>query len=110
MTMKRVASSTTYITPLHFLVVLLMFEAILCITPTAFARPRTPLPPYPEMELMSWRFDDPYAMDAPSLHAITANNLWLAEGWSGYALDMTGTEPRTSSPRRWPPPTAPISP
>ncbi len=93
--MKRVASSTTYITPLHFLVVLLMFEAILCITPTAFARPRVPLPPYPEMELTSWRFDDPYAMDAASLHAITASNLWLAEGWSGYALDMTGTEPRT---------------
>lgn len=61
---------------------------------TTLARPRPPLPPYPEMELRGWRFDNPAALDAVSLHAFTATNLQVAESWSGYALDMSGPDPR----------------
>ena len=71
--------------------VLFTFTALIV---TALARPRPPLPPYPEMELRGWRFDNPSALDAGSLHALTATNLQLAESWSGYALDMRGSDPR----------------
>ena len=51
----------------------------------AQARPRPPILPFPEAELKSWKFDQPLALDAASLGAHLATNLWFAESWSGYA-------------------------
>ncbi len=65
--------------------VLLLFAAGLAL----LARPRSPLPPYPEMDLRSWRFDQTNAVDAEHLGAISANSVALVESWSGYAWDVT---------------------
>src|SRR5438128_1472550 len=53
-----------------------------------FARPRPPGVPFPEFELKGWRFDVPEYVNALGMGAHLATNLWLAESWSGYALDM----------------------
>jgi hypothetical protein len=54
----------------------------------ALARPRPPGIPFPEFELKGWRFDIPDYVNAEGLGAHIATNIWLAESWSGYALDM----------------------
>ncbi len=58
----------------------------------ALARPRPALPPLPEFDLKSWKFDQPYWLDAASLGAHLAANLQLVESWSGYALNCVGND------------------
>jgi hypothetical protein len=64
--------------------------AIACtvLSTTAFVRPRPLLAPFPEFTLKTWKFDAPEFITAADLGAHIATNLWLAESWSGYALDM----------------------
>jgi hypothetical protein len=52
------------------------------------AKPRPPGVPFPESELKGWRFDIPDYVNAEDMGAHIATNLWLADSWSGYALDM----------------------
>ena len=55
---------------------------------TLVARPRPPIAPFPELELKGWRFDVLQYVTAEGMGAHIATNLWVAESWSGYALDM----------------------
>lgn len=56
----------------------------------SIAKPRPAWPPLPEKLLRNWRFDDPNWITRPTSNALAAENLLLAESWSGYALDMPG--------------------
>lgn len=53
------------------------------------AAPRPPIPRFPELTLKSWKFDYPELVTAEGMGAHVATNLWLAESWSGYSLNMT---------------------
>ena len=58
---------------------------------TVLAAPRPPLPPWPEIALFRWSFDEVYSTSAsksPSAATVDAT-LW-AESWSGYALNRAG--------------------
>ncbi|MCI0746639.1 MAG: hypothetical protein L0Y58_14660 [Verrucomicrobia subdivision 3 bacterium] len=73
----------------HWIYIWLVWYGIkLILTGTTFAEPRPPLPPFPERQLYSWRFDDPDWIIKPSSNALIAENLAFAESWSGYALNM----------------------
>src|SRR5215204_2970909 len=56
------------------------------------AKPRPAPPPIPERQLWDWRFDDPAWITKPTSNALAAQNLALAESWSGYALDISGQQ------------------
>lgn len=62
------------------------------IVPGSFGRPRLALPPIPEGQLASWRFNGSLEPDSP---VMLSSNLKTVESWSGYALEMTGTESRS---------------
>jgi hypothetical protein len=66
--------------------------AIAC-TFDAPAKPRPPLPPYPERALKSWRFDDDLWRTNAATAPLAAINLSFVESWSGHALRMAGSEP-----------------
>ncbi len=60
-----------------------------------FARPRPPLPPFPERgELFVWRFDAPPWAFGPFRAPSIEHNLEVVESWSGHALKMDGVQPR----------------
>jgi len=68
----------------------------LLIISTSFAqaadKPRPPLPPWPEVSLSSWRFDEPYALLNEEVSGKQGNldrSIWM-ESWSGYALNRQG--------------------
>jgi hypothetical protein len=46
----------------------------------------------PERQLWDWRFDDPAWITKPTSNALVAQNIAIAESWSGYALDMSGQQ------------------
>lgn len=74
----------------------LIQRSILCLllvvaTNLATAAPRPPILPFPELTLKSWKFDYPELVTAEGLGAHIATNLWLAESWSGYSLNMTAS-------------------
>ena len=50
---------------------------------SAAAKPRPPLPPWPEGELARWRFDT-----TNTGGAFLTENLSFSESWSGWALDL----------------------
>ncbi len=54
------------------------------------ARPRPPMPPYPEQSLNSWRFDGTGWLTNTCTALLVYDNLQLVESWSGHALQMTG--------------------
>ncbi len=56
----------------------------------AMARPRPPMPPYPEQSLNSWRFDGTSWLTNTRTAPLVYDNLQLVESWSGHALQMTG--------------------
>ncbi len=56
----------------------------------ASARPRPPMPPYPEQSLNSWRFDGTTWLTNIRTSPLIYDNLQLVESWSGHALHMTG--------------------
>ncbi len=67
----------------------MLMAALACWPLLSSARPRPPLPPWPEVFLQRLTFDEPYALPAgtgaersPSIDAST----WV-ESWSGYALN-----------------------
>ena len=59
-------------------------------TAFASARPRPPMPPYPEKNLNSWRFDGTGWLTNTRTAPLVYDNLQLVESWSGHALQMTG--------------------
>ncbi len=59
-------------------------------TAIASARPRPPMPPYPEQSLNSWRFDGTSWLTNTRTGPLVYDNLQLVESWSGHALQMTG--------------------
>ncbi len=56
----------------------------------AMARPRPPMPPYPEQSLNSWRFDGTSWLTNTRTAPLVYYNLQLVESWSGQALRMIG--------------------
>jgi hypothetical protein len=68
----------------------MMVLTILNMVVPVSARPRNPLPPWPENALLHWQFDDPLTfkdrMFAPS---VIDTSIWN-EGWSGYSLNRDG--------------------
>ncbi len=56
----------------------------------ASARPRPPMPPYPEQSLNSWRFNGTSWLTNLHTAPLVYDNLQLIESWSGHALQMTG--------------------
>jgi hypothetical protein len=72
------------------LTVLIAFLCCFAAQLSSFGRPRQASPPMPEGQIAVWRFDDPNWIAKPSSNAVAAENLALAESWSGYALDMSG--------------------
>jgi len=58
---------------------------------TVLAAPRPPLPPWPEIALFRWSFDEAYSVAAnKSPSATTLDATVWAESWSGYALNRQG--------------------
>jgi len=62
----------------------------LCFVDQVSARPRNPLPPWPENALLLWQFDDPLASRASRLAPETVDKSIWNEGWSGYSLNCDG--------------------
>ena len=60
---------------------------------SAFARPRPPLPLWPEALLNVWRFDDTQWWMPPYPLPSAVDNIEVIESWSGYALRMQGDKP-----------------
>ena len=57
----------------------------------AIARPRPPLPPFPDFGLLNaWRFDDTISWGNPDNAPIAAQGVELVDSWSGYALRISG--------------------
>jgi len=58
------------------------------------ARPRPPLPPYPEAHVLyRWTWDEANWWNAPRGTALFAGGVGSAESWSGYSLTMEGDGP-----------------
>jgi hypothetical protein len=75
----------------HCLVCVLLMGHL---TGAALARPRTPLPPWPERGfLASFRFDNPNLLNDPKA-GLLFQDVALAESWSGYALSLEGPAPK----------------
>ena len=67
---------------------------------SAAAKPRPPLPPWPEGELARWRFDT-----TNTGGAFLTENLSFSESWSGWALDLRKPKRAVGlagRPVRWP--------
>ena len=63
------------------------------LTGSAFARPRPPGPPYPEMGVLSsFNFDNTSLFTNAS--SFLVHDAALVESWSGYALGMEGNAPK----------------
>ena len=62
------------------------------LTSTTFAKPRSPLPPWPQRELAGWRFDG-WDRQIPNTTLLRADNLVVEESWSWHALHMSGKGP-----------------
>src|SRR5437762_2451808 len=65
---------------------------LLLVNLTAHGKPRPPLPPFPEGQLAQWRFNATNGIEG---NIFSAQGYTLVEGWSGYALQMSGASPRT---------------
>ena len=64
---------------------------MLAVTTLAFARPRPPLPPFPDFGLLNaWRFDDTNSWGGADSAPLVAQGVELAESWSGYVLRIAG--------------------
>jgi hypothetical protein len=77
---------------------LLALSLVLAFTTAAPARPRPPAPPWPEISLSRWSFDEPLAVGT-NLSPTQLAGLHRAESWSGYALVRAGV----SAPPVWRP-------
>lgn len=62
---------------------------MIAFTAAAPARPRPPAPPWPELSLARWNFDEPLAVGT-NLSPAQLAALHRAESWSGYALVRAG--------------------
>lgn len=63
---------------------------LLLVLHDAAAKPRSLLPPWPEIKLHRWGFDEPYSLSLTNAGKTTTidETVW-AESWSGYALNRS---------------------
>ena len=95
-TMKRLLQGRDH-SPQHVTAILphaLVVAAFMFCAGGTQARPRPPLPPYPESTLASWRFDNPGLAAGATAPVMFMHDVSLVESWSGYALSMEGKEPK----------------
>ena len=77
---------------LRLRVVAILGAVILLHIPDTIAKPRFPLPPWPESTLRIWQFDEPYlayVTNKTGAALFVDSSVWV-ESWSGYALNRQG--------------------
>lgn len=76
----------------EYRVVQCVMALLVCWPLMSTARPRPPLPPWPELPLQRLQFDEPYAYvnwTEPFQPPAVDSSIWV-ESWSGYALNRMG--------------------